>query len=770
MGVLEFFGTLIRNEITASAITSACQVKTPIDHFLVDFNSIIHVASEKINLDLNVLLRLMMKALFTKQQIKGYIYDEFFEKYHLNKLKIDLESKPKITPEEMIALFHSHLGEKKLDTLVITQVIQDLYMVLKKFLDRPQLKTILLAIDGVPSKGKLIEQKQRRYMGTIIGDYKAKITEKFKAYLELQGNYLWLVESNPISWSRNKITPGTLFMHKMIKNLKHSSMKDKLFKFFPNLQHYIVSSMYEIGEGEKKLVNYVLDNLVDTKDSVMFYSPDADMILLAMLVPVDNMFVLRHNKQSACYDLINIKLLKENISYYINTASNSNYLVSRINYDLVCLSSIFGNDFVPKIETLNVKQGFQLLMDVYTQTLLKLNNKYLVILDPKDLVHPFKLDLDFLRQMLSALKPEEDDFVTDNKLYHQYLNYSKFKYVFPDTIITNDNIVGLYQGLRQSYEYLKNSIKNGSNLNKFIYDEELIAYLKKSLNVVLDTVAVNTTYLTGHQFVALLKQVYMKTNDFPRINFNLNTASHSIRDNHHKFKTVGMNDYDKELYKFEKMLDEYHVKFNASPLDLSGPISIKKYYDTYFHDDIPTVCGKYIEGMLWVFNYYFNDKDYLNHWFYPYERAPLIRDLLAYSIKLTHKDFDKLFNDLASYKVSNIKDYFNPVEQLMYVSPLTNSMLKLLPSAYANYLSDRNNLNPFLKDYFLDIKEVVRELWNSKSLDNIDCHSIVFLNKCQLKSMKRYSTDDDITFIGIFRSIPISAISKKRTKSAEPDF
>jgi hypothetical protein len=106
----------------------------------------------------------------------------------------------------------------------------------------------------------------------------------------------------------------------------------------------------------------------------------------------------------------------------------------------------------------------------------------------------------------------------------------------------------------------------------------------------------------------------------------------------------------------------------------------------------------------------------------------------------------------------------------MYVSPLTNSMLKLLPSAYANYLSDRNNLNPFLKDYFLDIKEVVRELWNSKSLDNIDCHSIVFLNKCQLKSMKRYSTDDDITFIGIFRSIPISAISKKRTKSAEPDF
>jgi 5'-3' exonuclease len=785
MGVLEFFGTLIKNGITASAIIPACHTKTPIDHFLIDFNSIIHVSGEKINLDLNIFLRLVMKTVYQKQPIKGFIFDEFFEKYNLLKLKeeltLSLPLQLQLTPTKVLELFSKHLNGNKLDELVITQVIKDYFMLLKKFLIRDKLKTILIAIDGVPSKGKMIEQKHRRYMGAIITDYKSKLTQKYKSYLESQPNYLYIIEENPIQWSRNKITPGTSFMHKMVKNLSHTNMKKKLFKYFPNLKSYIVSSMYEIGEGEKKIVNYVLANLINTKDDVMFYSPDADMILLAMLVPVTNMFVLRHNKQNSCYDLIMIKLLKENISFYINNHpvlkynEKLEYDINRINYDLVCLSTIFGNDFVPKIETLNVKQGFQLLMDVYTMTLKSFDfdtkTNYLVLLDNNNDIK-FNLNLDFLRKILINLKPEEDDFINNNDLYHHYLNYGKFKYVFSDTIITEQNIVGLYQELKQDYEYLKNSIRNGSNLDKFIYDDVFVNYLKKSINITDDTTnsVINTTYLTNHEFIKLLTKY--KNEDFPRISFNLNTFSHSIKDNYHKNKIQGMNDYEKELYKFEKLLDEYYVKFNASPLDLN-PNQINKYYQKYFHtDNLNLIMNKYIEGMLWVFNYYFNDRDYLNWWFYTYERAPLIRDLSTYCNKITHDQFQKLYTDLISYKVSNSKKsiYFNPIEQLIYVSPLTTSTLKLLPSAYRIFLESRNNLNPFLKDYFLDLKQIVQDLWTKNPSDEIDCHSIIFLNKCLLKSMKKYSENDDIEFIEIMRKIKISSISKKRTKSILPVF
>ncbi len=69
--------------------------------------------------------------------------------------------------------------------------------------------------------------------------------------------------------------------------------------------------MYEVGEGEKKIVNYVSKYLTDTTDSVMIYSPDADMILLCMLLPVNKLYMLRYNQQSFVYDLIDVRMLKK---------------------------------------------------------------------------------------------------------------------------------------------------------------------------------------------------------------------------------------------------------------------------------------------------------------------------------------------------------------------------------------------------------------------------------------------------------------------------
>ncbi len=71
-------------------------------------------------------------------------------------------------------------------------------------------------------------------------------------------------------------------------------------------------------------------------------------------------------------------MLKSNISYYINNHpdySKENFEIDRINRDIVSISTIFGNDFVPKIETINVKKGFQSIMDAYLKTLIELKDK-----------------------------------------------------------------------------------------------------------------------------------------------------------------------------------------------------------------------------------------------------------------------------------------------------------------------------------------------------------------------------------------------------------
>ncbi len=88
-------------------------------------------------------------------------------------------------------------------------------------------------------------------------------------------------------------------------------------------------------------------------------------------------------------------------------------------------------------------------------------------------------------------------------------------------------------------------------------NDYFMSSLKKSVNVIIDNESVNTTYLNNKEMIKVLQNYYKKYRDFPRLNINLNTYSHSIEDQYHKNNVKGMNNYEKELYKFDKMLDEY---------------------------------------------------------------------------------------------------------------------------------------------------------------------------------------------------------------------
>lgn len=787
MGVLEFFGTLIRNDITATSIKSNFTERMYINYFFIDFNSIVHVSSVKIVIDVNVFLQLVLKNLYNQRSVNNIVFTEKFEKYKMQHIQKKINQNT--DPTDVVRMFQEHFTDKYLEKIIITLVINTLLNLIKTYCYNKTIETLMIAIDGVPSKGKMIEQKQRRYLGAITEQYKRKILNKYKDYLLEQEDFIYLATKGSITWNRNKITPGTAFMHKMVNYLRSEKITDKLKINRPKME-IILSDMYEVGEGEKKIVNYVNQYLVNTENSVMIYSPDADMILLCMLLSVKKLYMLRHNQQTSAqsgsnlYDLIDIRMLKSNISYYINNHpeySKENFDNDRINYDIVCISTLFGNDFVPKIETLNVKKGFQDIMNAYLKTLLQLKDKGYYLVKNKQNGNDYRLNFTFLKHIIRYLLPEEDDFIKHNNLYAQYITIGQIKNVFDYMEINSENLVSTYNEFRQEYENLKNTIKQNGNIMPYETNTRFIGSLKKAAVVIMDEQCVNTSYLSNKDMVKLLKDYYRKYRDFPWLNINLNTWSHSINDYKHKkiVKEKNYNEYQKEVYKFDNMLDEYYIKFNAQPLALTKN-KLNDYYVNYFGitlfdskenltDEANQIMHDYLEGMLWVFNYYFNDTSYVNLWYYEHERAPLMRHFLIFLDSIDLEYFTDVFKNLDKYRINNLKNYFNPVEQLIYVSPMTKNITKLLPLNYQKYILS-NDLDPFLKNFFIDINEITNRLWNEKISDDLDCHSMPFLNKCLIKSIVKPTTSDDKLFLKAIRKVKPSETSIRRSKSEEPEY
>ena len=781
MGILEFYNSIQKHKSISSAITPNFLKKMDIHHFLLDFNSIIYGSMHSIVSEVNSFMQNVLKYLYQKKSINNKLFDELFSKYDMKDIqsKILLDSEPM----DVIHLFHNHFNDHRLDKMIIVSVINTVFHLIRTYCHNDSIKTLMLALDGVPSKGKMIEQKQRRYLTAITDEYKKKILHKYKDYLSEQDNYVYLAKKHPITWV-TKMTPGTLFMDKLSKYLKSDSIQKK-FKINRSQMEIVISDIYEVGEGEKKIMNYINTYLLKTTDNIVVYSPDADVILLCILLPMKNVFTLRHNQQEMCYDIIDTKMLKENIAYYINNnpkLPKEQFDVARINYDIVCVSTLFGNDFVPKIPSLNVAQGFQSIMDSYFKILLQYKNKstYLVSQSKDGLFH---MNFSFLKDILRDLIPIETDFIKNNDMYNTYITARQTKEVFSYVEITKENIVSIVNEFKHNYFELQNLIKNGGRVSFYEHNDDFMESLRKSVVIVYRGQAVNTTNLTNNEMIELLRTHYQKFHDFPRLNINLNTYSNSINDQRHKkrIKDAGINndDYLKELYRFDNMLDEYQKKFHAYKIDLSKN-KVNAYYSTYFgvklfengnklSKDASQVMRDYLEGIMWVFQSYYNDRSYINTWSYPHEKGPLLQHLVMYLDSIKQSEFDNLYQNLDRYHVKKLSTYFTPIEQLIYVSPMVDNILNLLPKNYREYIKS-DKLDPFLKKYFIDIKKLADNLWKEPVSSDLDCRGIPYLNKCIVNSIHRTSESDDKLFLKAIRNVVPTQESTRRSKNIEPDY
>jgi len=146
------------------------------------------------------------------------------------------------------------------------------------------------------------------------------------------------------------------------------------------------------------------------------------------------------------------------------------------------------------------------------------------------------------------------------------------------------------------------------------------------------------------------------------------------------------SDYDKEIWDLDNMR-LYNV---ADPIKLGmGEIDEWKfrYYEYFFQisecqdEYIEEIVYVYLQGIMWVSNYYF-DKCRDWKWFYPFDHAPFISDIVNYLMK-----YDIDLNDIKFKRVNPV----TPMIQLTTILP--PACLNLLPINYRKYvISDESDI------------------------------------------------------------------------------
>lgn len=761
MGIKKFYSGLRINGVTKTAIITNFIGKDhvdmlDIDHFLIDANAVIYTVSNIVCKTINSVFYYLLVNIFKKTDDDK---TEFLENNLTDKQVIEFITKFKIKDEisncksliELINIFHNKFNFLYMQRLVISESIKEMAsMVTDNSNDK--LKTILIAFDGLPPKAKMGQQKTRRYTNAIEeivhslilqDDYEKKIISKL--------NYLF--EKQKIKFGTGQIAPGTGFMERLSKKLNSDSAFDLFTKNTDKIK-LIISDSSEIGEGEKKIMNYIKKYHKNSNDNILVHSPDADVILLCILAPIENVLMLRPNQQTSQDDMINIRELKENIftfcSNYINKKIKKNLdnkSFNRICYDIAILSTIFGNDFLPKIETIDVDNNFEGMIISYSDTLIKQNenilknnkNETVMFTDYllKRVNKKYTLNFTLLKDLLRKLLPVEKDRIVNDEFYNKYSKAGLLKYVFEgseylsnETDLNIKNVEKVFKEFITTYNSLKMSIDQNKPLHEFIKNKKFMEALAKSINIVINGVVYDTLSVSNEKLIKLIKKhkKYNKNKRYPDLKINLFTYSHSISQGFYKKEIVRKKKlkYEITLLQFDELLDEWY-----SGLDVK-PINWKTYSEEYLENDPDKISKKYIIGLFWMVEQYCNETNYLNNWTYIYKKSPLLKHLYNYLIKLDESEFYELVNKLDKYRINNNeipKNYFNPLSQFIYVSAPTQDNLNNLPTIYKQFINE-NEKELIEMNVHFDYKNIAKNIFN-KNLINKDQTYIADFTGCK---------------------------------------
>lgn len=240
--------------------------------------------------------------------------------------------------------------------------------------------SVYMAIDGVAPRAKLNQQRSRRFRSAM------DLAEATKDLKDEQGQAKAVFDSNCI-------TPGTEFLAKVSATIQYFIRKKiKEDPAWHGLQ--VIFSGHDVpGEGEHKIMQHIREMRADANyrpnTRHCIYGQDADLIMLGLVTHEPHFTILRevidfnsfgngNNKNSlkavkkftkeSDFQLLHLSVLREYLQLEFAYQQEDQWDLERIIDDLVFMTFLVGNDFLPHMPTLDIGDGaFDLLFGIYKE-------------------------------------------------------------------------------------------------------------------------------------------------------------------------------------------------------------------------------------------------------------------------------------------------------------------------------------------------------------------------------------------------------------------
>ncbi|XP_014274858.1 5'-3' exoribonuclease 2 homolog [Halyomorpha halys] len=275
---------------------------------------------------------------------------------------------------------------------------------------RPR-KLLYLAVDGVAPRAKMNQQRSRRFRAAKEGAEKVNQIALIRSQLEAKGVNLPLEKDKPSHFDSNCITPGTSFMSNLTECLNYY-IYDRLASDpgWKNIK-VILSDASVPGEGEHKIMDFIRRQRAhgdhDPNTHHCLCGADGDLIMLGLATHelyftiIREEFVLNEPKRcnlcgqtghelTECkgvgvvdnidssimgaptrYIFVRLNVLREYLEEELKMPDLPfEYNFERALDDWVFMCFFVGNDFIPHLPSLEIREGaIDRLVILYKKTL-----------------------------------------------------------------------------------------------------------------------------------------------------------------------------------------------------------------------------------------------------------------------------------------------------------------------------------------------------------------------------------------------------------------
>jgi len=586
---------------------------------------------------------------------------------------------------------------------------------------RPR-KLLYLAIDGVAPRAKMNQQRSRRFRSAQEARERAETEVQVRESLEEQGVK---VAASEKPWDSNVITPGTKFMIDLSEYIRFYVRKriatDKAWK---NIK-VIFSDASVPGEGEHKIMSHVRQqraqpgynpNLVH-----VLHGLDADLIMLALATHEAHFYILREEvlfgrrsveateqrreesgfafKQKLMDEAaggtamelpenankplqrLSVPVLREYLANEFSSVMNPPFRgevsFERLVDDVVFMCFFVGNDFLPHLPSLDIRDGgLDYLFNVYKRLLPGLGG-YLTD-------HGGKVNLDRVDVILAEVGAIEDHVF---QLKHKNEENDKRRRQMQKQNRTHGNKMpagGIVNAPQQDFQKLGRAGRMLAADNKDIKlqrghtaKEELRQKLKGKTKPALDNANAaealkrellgggtkrkaseiaseeTSTASNGDEEMTIDETETSKTSDSEmETEEDKKAAAKKLKEKIKAIEQAKLDDYAK------------NVKDNVKLHEAGW--KDRYYTDKCKADDVQNNGGRehlfrsYVKGLCWVMKYYYEGCPSWK-WYFPFHYAPFASDL---------RNIERFQKDCETFDDS---EPFKPIEQLLSVLPEDSS-------------------------------------------------------------------------------------------------